>query len=141
MSHVEKPIPLSIVAVYPDHDTAERALSGTSRGGNLDERSLDRGPRLSDDGRAGGIRRRQRLRHRRSGNGWFGGLFGLCVGAAFLVLPGIGPVVVAGPLTAALVGGIEGALAGTALGSLGAPSWAGVFPGTGDQIRDARQGR
>ena len=27
----------------------------------------------------------------------FGGLFGLCIGAAFLVLPGIGPVVVAGP--------------------------------------------
>ena len=49
---------------------------------------------------------------------WFGGLFGLCVGAAFLVLPGIGPIVVAGPLTAALVAGIEGALAGTALGSL-----------------------
>jgi hypothetical protein len=49
---------------------------------------------------------------------WFGGLMGLCVGAAFLVLPGIGPILVAGPLAAALLGGIEGAIAGTALGSL-----------------------
>ena len=50
---------------------------------------------------------------------WVGGLLGLCVGAAFLVLPGIGAIVVAGPLSAAILGGIEGALAGTALGSLG----------------------
>ncbi len=48
----------------------------------------------------------------------FGGLFGLCVGAGFLVLPGLGLVGVAGPLGAALLAGIEGALAGTALGSL-----------------------
>jgi len=47
---------------------------------------------------------------------WVGGLFGLLVGAAFLVLPGLGPVIVAGPLSAALLGGLEGALAGAVLG-------------------------
>ena len=56
----------------------------------------------------------------------FGGLFGLVIGAAFLVLPGVGPVVVAGPLAAAVVAAIEGALAGTALGSL-----AGALVGCG----------
>jgi hypothetical protein len=49
---------------------------------------------------------------------WFGGLFGLFVGAAFLILPGVGPVVVAGPVTAAVVAALEGALAGVALGGL-----------------------
>ena len=49
---------------------------------------------------------------------WVGGLLGLCVGAAFLVLPGVGPIVVAGPLSAAVLAGIEGAIAGTALGGL-----------------------
>ena len=49
---------------------------------------------------------------------WFGGLFGLVMGAGFLILPGLGFVVVAGPIAAALLAGIEGALAGTALGSL-----------------------
>ena len=46
-----------------------------------------------------------------------GGLFGLLIGAAFLVLPGVGPVIVAAPLSAALLGGLEG-LAGAALGAL-----------------------
>ncbi len=49
---------------------------------------------------------------------WTGGLFGLLVGAAFLILPGVGPVVIAGPLAAALLGGIEGAMAGAAFGGL-----------------------
>jgi hypothetical protein len=51
---------------------------------------------------------------------WFGGLFGVFVGAGFLILPGLGAVVVAGPIVA----GFEGAIAGTALGSL-----AGVLVG------------
>ena len=53
---------------------------------------------------------------------WVGGLFGLLVGAAFVWLPGFGPLVVAGPLSAALLGGAEGAVAGAvgggALGAL-----------------------
>ena len=49
---------------------------------------------------------------------WSGGLFGLLVGAAFLIMPGVGPVIVFGPLAAALLGGAEGALAGAALGGL-----------------------
>lgn len=49
---------------------------------------------------------------------WAGGLFGLLVGAAFVWVPGFGPLLVAGPLTAALLGGIEGAVAGAAGGGL-----------------------
>ena len=45
---------------------------------------------------------------------WVGGIFGLLVGAAFLWVPGVGPLIVAGSLTAALVGGLEGAVAGAA---------------------------
>ena len=45
-------------------------------------------------------------------------LFGLLVGVAFLILPGVGPVVIAGPLAAAMLGGVEGALAGAAIGGI-----------------------
>ncbi|MBL8097344.1 MAG: hypothetical protein JNL73_24405 [Anaerolineales bacterium] len=38
---------------------------------------------------------------------WMGGLFGLLVGAAFVWVPGLGPLFVAGPFAAALVGGME----------------------------------
>jgi hypothetical protein len=45
---------------------------------------------------------------------WVGGIFGLLVGAAFLWVPGVGPLVVAGSLASALLGGLEGAVAGAA---------------------------
>ena len=40
----------------------------------------------------------------------WGGLFGILFGAAFLFVPVVGPVVVFGPLAAALVGAVEGAV-------------------------------
>lgn len=46
---------------------------------------------------------------------WVGGIFGLLVGAAFFWVPGVGPLIVAGSLTAALAGGLEGAVAGAAV--------------------------
>lgn len=49
---------------------------------------------------------------------WVGGLFGLLVGAAFIWVPGFGPLLVAGPLAAALLGGLEGAAVGAAGGGL-----------------------
>ena len=46
---------------------------------------------------------------------WVGGIFGLLVGAAFLWVPGVGPLIVAGSLGSALLGGVEGAVAGAAV--------------------------
>ncbi len=46
---------------------------------------------------------------------WVGGIFGLLVGAAVVWIPGLGPLVVAGSLTSALLGGLEGAVAGAAM--------------------------
>ena len=41
---------------------------------------------------------------------FWGGLWGLLVGAAFLIIPGIGPVVVAGPVASWIIGALEGAI-------------------------------
>ena len=49
---------------------------------------------------------------------WKRGIFGLQVGAAFLILPGVGAVVIPGRPGAALLGGIKGALACAALRGL-----------------------
>jgi uncharacterized membrane protein len=56
---------------------------------------------------------------------WVGGIFGLLVGAAFMFVPGVGPVIVAGSLASALLGGMEGAVAGAALGGIlsGLAAW------------------
>src|SRR3954468_10660132 len=126
MSQVEIPISSRetsvssrVVAVYPDHASAEEAV----------RRLLKEGFAMSDVSIVG---RDFQVREEPIGfvsagdfaavgagtGAWVGGLFGLLIGAAFLVLPGVGPVIIAGPLSVALLGGLEGALAGAALGAL-----------------------
>jgi hypothetical protein len=53
-----------------------------------------------------------------TGSAWFGGLFGVLAGAAFIWVPGAGPLVVAGSLTSTLLGGVEGAVAAAAAGGV-----------------------
>ena len=59
---------------------------------------------------------------------FWGGFWGLLVGSAFLFVPGLGPIVVGGPLVSWIVGALEGAAVlgglsavGAALYSLGIP--------------------
>jgi hypothetical protein len=59
---------------------------------------------------------------------FWGGLWGILFGAAFFWIPGIGPLVVAGPLVSIIVAGLGGAAAvgglsafGAALYSIGIP--------------------
>lgn len=49
---------------------------------------------------------------------WIGGLLSLLIGAAFLWIPGYGPLLVVGRLAALLVAGVEGTMVGAATGSL-----------------------
>ena len=92
-----------------------------------DVRPLDRRPGPPDDRGAGRVRQRRRLRH---GRGEDGGVVRRTARAdgrrGDLVLPGVGPVVVAGPLAASMLAGIEGAIAGTAWAAWPAPWSAGA---------------
>ncbi len=50
----------------------------------------------------------------------WGGFWGILFGSAFFIIPGVGPIVVGGPLVASIVGGLEGALAVGGLSAMGA---------------------
>lgn len=50
---------------------------------------------------------------------FWGGIWGLIFGAGFFLIPGIGPVVLAGPIVSSLVGGLEGAIVVGGLSALG----------------------
>ena len=132
MSQAETAIISSVVAVYPDHVAAERAVRQLHVAGfALDSLSIvGRGSEVTEEP-CGFVSRGDYVKAGAESGSLFGGLFGLCIGAGFLALPGLGLVVVAGPIAAALLAGIEGALAGTALGSLAGGSSAGVFRRTG----------
>ena len=108
----------TMLAVYPDHDSAEDAVKLLQKNGmRMDQLSivgqdfktiekpigfLTTGSVACDGARVGA---------------WTGGLFGILVGAAFLIVPGVGPLVIVGPLAATLLGGVEGAIAGSAVGA------------------------
>jgi hypothetical protein len=51
---------------------------------------------------------------------FWGGLWGILFGAAFFAIPGLGPILVAGPLVAWIVGALEGAVVAGGLSAIGA---------------------
>jgi uncharacterized membrane protein len=109
----------SVVAVYPDHASAEEAVRRLLREGFAmkDVSIVGRDFQVTEEP-VGFISAKDFAAVGAGTGAWVGGLFGLLVGAAFLVLPGVGPVVIAGPFSAALLGGLEGMIAGAAIGAL-----------------------
>jgi hypothetical protein len=49
---------------------------------------------------------------------WWGGIFGVLIGSAFLWIPGLGPLIVAGTLALSFVGMLEGAMVCAVSGGL-----------------------
>jgi Heat induced stress protein YflT domain len=119
MSQVETPVGSNIVAVYPDHAAAEKAIQQLHVAGfaKSDLSIIGRDFQVKEEP-VGFISPGDYAKAGAATGASFGGLFGLLVGAAVVLIPGVGPVIVAGPLAAALLAGMEGAIAGTALGTL-----------------------
>jgi len=112
-------IEASVIAVYSDHESAERAVKLLSEQGfPMNNLSIVGRDFQITENPVGFLTPGYLMKQGAGTGAWVGGLFGLLMGAAFLVLPGVGPMVVAGPLAAALLGGLEGALAGAAIGAL-----------------------
>ena len=109
----------SIVAVYPSMTQAEDAVRRLEAGGfplgqvSIVARDLESEREIQGYVTAGDV-----ARQGAGAGAWVGGIFGLLVGAAFIWVPGFGPLLVAGPLAAALLGGLEGAAFGAAGGGL-----------------------
>lgn len=51
---------------------------------------------------------------------FWGGLWGVLIGSAFFLVPGIGPVVVAGPIVSTILAGLQGAAVIGGLNAIGA---------------------
>jgi hypothetical protein len=109
----------TVIAMYPDHASAEGAVRRLQKEGvPMQDLSIVGKDFQTVEQPLGFVTSGSVTKDGARVGAWTGGLFGLLLGAAFLVLPGVGPVVIAGPLAAALLGGIEGALAGAAFGGL-----------------------
>ena len=111
----------SVVAVYHTHAGADQAVKELQSGG-IDMRKLSivgKGYH-TDEQVVGYYNTGDRMKYWGKTGAFWGGFWGLLFGSAFFMIPGIGPILVAGPLVAWIVGALEGAVVIGGLSALGA---------------------
>src|SRR5271163_163267 len=111
----------SVVAVYATHAGAEEAVIELQRAG-VDMRTLSivgKNPH-TDEHVTGYSNTGDRMKYWGKAGAFWGGFWGLLFGSAFFAIPGLGPVLVAGPLVGWIVGALEGAAVVGGLSAVGA---------------------
>ena len=119
----------STVAIFRDHTGAEHAVKELQKAGfDIKKLSLVGKDYHSDKHVVGYYNTGDRMRYWGKLGVFWGGLWGLLFGSALFFVPGIGPIVVGGPIVAWIVGALEGAVVvggisavGAALFSIGIP--------------------
>jgi len=111
----------SVVAIYHTHVEAEDAVKILQNAG-VDMRTLSIVAKdyHTDDQVVGYYNVGDRMKRWGGIGAFWGGFWGLLFGSAFFAIPGIGPLLVAGPLVAWIVGALEGAVVVGGLGVVGA---------------------
>ncbi len=111
----------AVVAVYATHTGAEEAVKELQRAG-IDMRSLSIVGKDShtDEHVVGYYNTGDRMKYWGKTGAFWGGFWGMLFGSAFFAIPGLGPVLVAGPLVAWIVGALEGAAVFGGLSAIGA---------------------
>ena len=111
----------SIVAIYPSHTAAEAAVKELQQSG-FDMKSLSIVGRdyHTDEHVVGYYNAGDRMKAWGKRGAFWGGIWGWLFGSAFFFVPGVGPLLIAGPLVSWLVGAVEGALMVGGLSALGA---------------------
>jgi len=111
----------AVVAVYGSHTEAEGAVKELQKAGfDLKKLSIVGKDFRSEEHVVGYYNAGDRMAYWGKLGAFWGGLWGLLFGAAFFAIPGIGPIVVAGPLVGWIVGALEGAVVVGGLSALGA---------------------
>jgi len=111
----------SVVAVYDTHSQAEEAVKNLQKSGiDMKKLSIVGKDYHSEEDVTGYYNTGDRMKYWGKLGALWGGFWGLLFGAAFFAIPGIGPVLVAGPLVAWIVSALEGAVVVGGLSAVGA---------------------
>jgi hypothetical protein len=111
----------SVVAIYATHDGAEEAVKELQRFGvDMKTLSIVGKNTHTDEQAVGYYNAGDRMKYWGEMGAFWGGFWGLLFGSAFFVIPGVGPLLVAGPLVAWIVSALEGALVVGGLSAFGA---------------------
>ncbi len=111
----------AVIAVFDSHERAEDIVKDLQRSGfDMKKLSIVGKGYHSEEQPVGFYTTGERVKFWGGTGALWGGLWGLLISAAFFWVPGIGPLAVGGPLVAALVGAVEGAVVVGGLSALGA---------------------
>jgi hypothetical protein len=109
------------VAVYNSHSQAEEALQKLSTASfDIKKVSIIGKGYHTEEKVVGYYTTGDRMKYWGTMGAFWGGLWGLLLGAGFFLVPGVGPVLVAGPFLAALLGALESAAVVGGLSALAA---------------------
>ena len=110
-----------VVAIFDTHEGADEAVKKLEKSGfNMKQLSIVGKDYHSEEHVVGYYNAGDRMKYWGKFGAFWGGLGGLLFGAAFFLVPGIGPVLGAGPLASAIVGAIEGVVVVGGLTAIGA---------------------
>lgn len=111
----------SVVAIYDTHEQAEHAVKELQQAG-VDMKSLSIAARdtHTDEHVVGYYNAGDRMKYWGKMGAFWGGFWGLLFGSALFAIPGLGPVLVAGPLVAWIIAGLEGAAVVGGISAVGA---------------------
>jgi uncharacterized membrane protein len=119
----------TMVAMYSSHDEAENAVKKLQKSGyDMKNLSIVGKDYHTDESVVGYYNTGDRMKQWGANGAFWGSIWGLLLGSAFFMIPGLGPILVAGSFVSALVGALEGAVVlgsisalGAALASIGIP--------------------
>ena len=151
----------SVVSIFNTHTEAEDAVRELQKSGfDMQKLSIVGKDYHTEEHVAGYYNTGDRVKYWGKLGAFWGGLWGFLIGSAFFIIPGIGPIVVGGPLVTWIIGALEGAAAlgglsaiGAALSSIGIPKdsvlkyetslksnkFLLVAHGTADEVEHARK--
>ena len=151
----------SAVGIFPSHDLAEKAIRELQLSGlDIKKLSIIGKEQYTDESVVGYYNLDERMQCWGKTGVFWGGLWGLLLGAGFFSIPGLGLLLVAGPLVSMIGGALEGAAllgglsaVGAALYSMGIPKdsvikyetaiktgkYVLIFHGTTEEVKKTRQ--
>jgi hypothetical protein len=111
----------SVVAVYRTHEEADSAVKELQRDGvDLHNLSIIGKGYHTDEHAVGYYNTGDRMKYWGKMGAFWGGFWGLLFGSALFMIPGFGPILVAGPAVAWIVGALESAVLVGGVSAVGA---------------------
>jgi len=109
------------VAVFKSHREAEAAINELNKSGfDMKKLSIIGRDYHTDEHVVGYYSAGDRMKYWGKMGALWGGFWGLLFGSAFFLIPGVGPLLFAGPVVGYIVGALEGAVVVGGLSALGA---------------------